>query len=211
MTSKDFSLATELSQLKAAAGDIQTVSEVVLYERQARDHGWWDQMSASYWPDGNVSLQWYDGEPAGFITGSQRMHDAGSRPLHHMYAPVAHVNGTRAHVEAGAETWSQGEINGISCNFDAHVRLNYRLERRGEEWRILKFNAIYEYSSVSPVVPGVSISIPAEELAGFRSSYAIFAWYMTNQGLAADQNQLGIDRPEELDKFYADLKEWLNA
>lgn len=194
----------------AQADDISAVTQIVLRERQARDRGWWDQMYSTYWPDSRVSLSWYDGDGPGFVAGSKAMYERGARPSHRMFAPVVDINGDKAHVEAATITWSTLEIDGMTANFHTSMRLNYRLVKRGSDWRILSMTPIYEYATMSPSVPGQDIRIPSEELAKFRSSYALLSYNMSQRGFDLSQDELGVDRPAELEEFYAGIKKWLN-
>ncbi|GGF30839.1 nuclear transport factor 2 family protein [Subtercola lobariae] len=211
MTSTDFSLSTDVAELSSVGSDLSTIAQIVLYERQARDWGWWAQMAATYWPGAIVNLMWYHGDAAGFISGSKRLYEGGARPFHHMFAPVVHVSGTRAHAEAAASTWSRWNIDGTDCTLNTYMKLNYRFERRDGVWRIAQFDCVYEYGTLTPVVPGESVVIPATELAAFRDSYAIMAWHQTRRGVAVDNDQLGVDRPEQLADFYASTSRWLHG
>ena len=207
----DPSFSTDLSHLRASGADIAAISQVVLYERQARDSGWWAQMGATYWPEAIVNLAWHQGTAADFVARSKEMFDRGVRPLHHMYTPVVHINGSKAHVEAPAVTWSRWSIDGTECNLHSHMRLHYRLEERAGQWGIVRFDCVYVYSEVSPVVPGEKIVIPSVELASHRASYALLAWHQTRRGMSVDDDQLGVDRPEQLEEFLARTREWLRG
>ncbi|MDX6741195.1 nuclear transport factor 2 family protein [Actinocorallia sp. A-T 12471] len=187
------------------------VTQVVLAERQGRDRGWWDQMAAQYWPDSHVRLSWYDGDGPGFVAGSKAMAARGDVALHHVFAPVVHVRGDRAHVEAAVSLRFAVEIDGVAGDLVSHTRLNYRLTRRDGVWKILALNAVYEYATLTPAVPGQTIVVPAEELAKYRPSYAVLAWNIAREGRKPGDDELGDDRPEELAAFYAETRAWLNG
>lgn len=189
--------------------DVTAVTQVVLLERQARDRGWWDQMMSTYWPDSRVDLSWYHGDGAGFVYGSRKLYENGGRPVHRIYAPAVRLKGDRAHVEVSARSWSQHEVQGKRTNLYADMRLNYRLEKRHGEWRILAFNPIYEHTELVSDIPGEAIVIPKEELEGFRPTYATLAWALSQRGMKISQDELGADRPEELDAYYRSVRRWL--
>jgi hypothetical protein len=191
--------------------DLVLVTQVVLAERQGRDRGWWGQMGALYWPDSQVRLSWYDGNGAGFVAGSEAMARRGAVALHHMSPPTVHLRGARAYAEASVAMRFRIETDGVAGDLVSHTRLNYRLERREGEWRILSLDAVYEYATLTPCVPGQTIRIPPEELAGYRDSYAVLAWNIAREGRDPSADELGDDRPEELAAFYAATWEWLNA
>jgi kynurenine formamidase len=203
----------ELSQAELSQAAAFAVAQVVLHERQGRDRGWWEQMSGCFWPDSTVRLSWYDGDGPGFVAGSEAIVRAGLVTTHQIFSPVVHVRDDRAHVEAPAIVRSPIVVDGVRgevrCDLLAHTRLNYRLERRDGEWRILSLDPIYEHTTLTPSVPGERITVPAGELAPFRSSYAILAWDAWRSGRSVNQDLLGDDRPEPVAAFYTELRKWL--
>ncbi len=190
--------------------DVSAVVQVIMRERQGRDRGWWEQMASTFWPDSRVDLMWYHGDGPGFVAGSKTMYERGARPSHRMFSPAVDINGNKAHVEAPTLTYSALTIDGKEARCSTSMRLNYRLEKRDGEWRILSFNVVYEYAAIDAAVPGQTIEIPERDLAQFRKSYAVLAWNISGRGIAASQEELGEDRPEELQNFYNGIKKWLN-
>ncbi|WP_405009475.1 nuclear transport factor 2 family protein [Kitasatospora sp. NBC_01539] len=211
MGTTDIGVGARGANPAGSGGDVALVTQVVLAERQGRDRGWWEQMAALYWPDSTVHLSWYNGDGSGFVAGSAAMARRGAVALHHMSAPVVHVRGTRAYVEASVAMRFQVEIDGVPGDLVSHTRLNYRLERRADVWGILSLDAVYEYATLTPSVPGQSIVIPPEDLTGYRSSYAVLAWNIAREGRTPGHDELGDDRPEELAAFYAAVWSWLDA
>ena len=194
-----------------SAQDVTAVIQVVLHERQGRDRGWWEQMRRCFWPDSTVRLSWYDGDGPGFVAGSEAMFKRGNPTLHHMSAPVAELRGDRAWVEASAAIVAVIDVDGVRGNLTAHSRLNDRLERRQETWRILSLDAIYEYDTLAPSIPGKVIEIPSVALERFRSSYAILSWEIARAGRVIPDDLLGDDRPDVVAAFYAGLRSWLEG
>lgn len=194
-----------------AGDDVSAVTQVVLHERQGRDRGWWDQMLHAYWPDSTVRLSWYDGDGPGFVAGSKALTERGLTTLHSMFAPVVHVRGTKAYVEASTAVRAPLVVDGVRGDLVSYTRLNYRLERRGREWRILSLDPVYESTTLTPSIPGQRIDIPAEDLARFRPSYAILAWDLARNGRVMSEGLLGDDQPEPVAAFYATTEKWLNS
>ncbi len=191
--------------------DVSAVTQVILHERQGRDRGWWDQMLQAYWPDSTVHLSWYDGDGPGFVAGSRALTERGLTTLHSMFAPVVHVRGAKAYVEASTAVRAPLVVDGVRGNLVSYTRLNYRLERRDGEWRILSLEPVYEDTTLTPSIPGQRIDIPAEDLAQFRRSYAILAWELARNGRTMSEGLLGDDEPEPVAAFYAATWEWLNG
>jgi len=191
--------------------DVSAVTQVVLHERQGRDRAWWDQMLRCYWPDSTVRLSWYDGDGPGFVAGSKALTEQGLTTVHSMYAPVVHVRGAKAYVEASTAVRAALVVDGVCGDLVSYTRLNYRLERRDGDWRILSFDPIYEATTLTPSIPGQLIEIPADELGRFRSSYAILAWELARNGRTMSEGLLGDDQPEPVAAFYASVEEWLKS
>lgn len=191
--------------------DVSAVTQVVMRERQGREHGWWDQLMSTFWPDSRVDLSWYHGDGPGFVYASRKLFSAGQRGANHIAAPVIDMHGTRAHVEASAHNWTLVKVDGKDANLYIDMLLNYRLEKRSGEWRILSFNAIYQHCELTPAVPGETLNVPAAELAKYRAPYALLAWALGKNGrMTITQDELAIDRPDQVDAFYASIKKWLN-
>lgn len=194
----------------ANGADLALVANVVLTERQARDRGWWSLMGDQYWPDSRVRLSWYDGPGEGFVTGSRAMAQRGTVTLHHAFAPVIHVRSDRAYAEMSVAVRLQIDVDGVAADLVSATRLNYRLERRDDRWRITLLDAAYEYATLTPSTPGQAIIISPEELAHYRPSYALLAWSIAREGRTASHDLLGDDRPQELAAFYEDTWAWLS-
>ena len=186
-----------------------TITQVILHERQGRDRGWWEQMARAYWPDSTVRLSWYEGDGAGFVAGSRAMTERGRTAVHSMFAPIVHIRGDRAYVEAPAAIRAHLEVDGVVGQLVSYSRLNYRLERREGVWKILSLDAIYEDISLTPAAPGDRIDLPAEELAKFRSTYSIIGWDLDRNGVEIDDTLLGDDQPEPVREFYDATWQWL--
>ncbi len=194
-----------------SGADIALVTQVVLAERQGRDRGWWDQMAAQFWDDSTVRLSWYNGDGAGFVAGSAAMAERGAVATHHLFAPVVHVRGAKAYVELSLAMRITVEVDGVQGDLVSYTRLNYRLERREGVWRILTLDAVYEYATLTPSVPGQAIEIDPADLAPYRPSYALLAWNIAREGRVPSQDELGDDRPGELAAFYESVWTWLDA
>ncbi|MET7743359.1 nuclear transport factor 2 family protein [Streptomyces sp. NPDC005385] len=185
--------------------DIDIVTQTVLRERQGRDRGWWDQMRACYWPDSVVNLSWYRGDGPGFVDASRAMSGRGDGSVHRLSPPTVQIVGARAFVETPAGIEVRTEIDGVTADLVSCTRVVNRLERRDGRWRIAALDCVYERDTLSPALPGQHLSIPQEELAPFRASYALLAWYLSRRGYDVAPDLLGDDQPERTAAFYAEV------
>jgi len=69
--------------------------------------------------------------------------------------------------------------------------------------------AIYEWDTLTPVVPGTELHVPREELERFRPSYRFLAYVMSLRGVTLGDDLYGEDRPEPLAQLYEAAHAWL--
>ena len=73
----------------------------------------------------------------------------------------------------------------------------------------IRFESIYEQDRLIPVLPDSTLSMESAALEKIRQSYACMSFCMEQSGFGANQELAGRDRPETVEKTYADLKKWL--
>jgi hypothetical protein len=61
------------------------------------------------------------------------------------------------------------------------------------------------------VVPGERLPIDWERMRGLRPSYRVWAYMISLRGYEIGQDELGDDRPELLEPFYAAAERWLKT
>src|SRR6476661_1705742 len=150
---------------KRIMSDALDVAQLVLFERQCRDRGWWDRMRGCFHADSTVKLTWFQGSGADFVAGSEA---GGAKCRHRLSPPVVHVDGDRAVVELPAAIEFQVQVDDVEADLISYARMLYRVERRVDEWKILKIDAIYERDTLTPAIPGVSLRVDSTRFAKFR-------------------------------------------
>lgn len=181
-------------------------------ERLARDRGDWDGLTDAYWPDGVVRVTWFTGSPAGFAEASQRQYRPSERAGTHTIHPVrSEVEGDRAIVESTGQILLRPTVEGVDCDLTATTRFFSRFERRGSEWRMLTFDAIYLKDRIDPLVPAATVPFDAELLAAGRASYRWLTYTNVRRGMTVPDDLPGGDRPDLLEGFYSDADTWLHA
>ena len=112
--------------------DISDIAQLVLLERESRDRQWWATMSSTYSPHAQITLSWYTGTRAGFVSGSKRMAESGSKAEHKLQPVVVRVNEGvgRAVATLGAEICSRAMVNGVEADLVSVSRLLYRAEKK---------------------------------------------------------------------------------
>ncbi|QJY47414.1 nuclear transport factor 2 family protein [Pseudonocardia broussonetiae] len=192
------------------AGDVETITQLVLHERRARDRGWWDRMRDAYWPEAVVSISWFTGPAHEFVTASEAMSGGGTVATHRLAPVVVETAGERALAEAPAAIEVVTTVDGAPAVLTSFTRLQFRALRREGRWRLLGLDAVYERDALEPATPGATVAVDAAALAPFRSSYRLLSWHLTGRGHTIGADLLGDDRPAEVAAFYEREHRWLH-
>ena len=198
-----------ISDKEALMSDVEAVSQVVLFERQGRDRGWWEQMAATFHPDSRVRLSWIDSTGADFVAGSREVSARGILPTHRVSPPVVHVNGDKAIADLAATIQLRFVLHGVSADLDAFVRLVYRVQRFDDRWLIVQLDCIYEHDTLNPTIPGEVIPIDQEVLSSLRPAYKFLAYHQGEDGHVTPPDLYGDDQPERIAEFYVSASDWL--
>ena len=93
----------------------------------------------------------------------------------------------------------------------AYTRLLYRVESHESTWLVRDLTAIYERDTLAPTVPGQTVTLDPELLAGTRSSYRYLS-YLTRLRSGTPRDDLyGDDQPGPVEQLYASAFEWMRA
>jgi SnoaL-like domain len=197
-----------LPQAVLESADITAITQLILRERESRDLGLWERMRTCFWPDSLIRVSWFRGDGADFITGSMDMARRGVAAKHRLAPILVTLNGHRAIATLWGIIDLPAKLKGVEGTLSTHSRFLYRAEKRGENWGISGFDAVYMRDEFTPAIPGQTISIDPQELESFRPTYRLLSYYLKAQGYAIDSALAGDDRPDLVEALNRELFSW---
>ena len=182
------------------------IKELIEFERFCRDNAQWEEMKKCYSADSTVSISWYQGSGHGFVDASSRMK---SYAPHKLYDTLIWLNDNKAIAITMATIQVRISVDGNLLELQSEAKLIFRVQKINGEWIIAGFESIYEKDALVPVAPNSNITIPTEEIAKFRPSYANLSYALSKEGHPVATDLPGIDKPEMIAKLYEETEAWL--
>ena len=182
------------------------ILELINFERFCRDNAQWDEMRKCFAKDSFVNISWYQGSGDGFVTASAKSPTYAPHKIHNS---LTWVNGDRAVTIMMATIQNRRTIKGVECELSTDTQLLFSTQKTDGQWYIIRFESIYEQDRLIPVLPESTLSMDSSTLEKYRQSYACMSFCMEQSGFGANQELAGRDRPETVEKIYADLGTWL--
>lgn len=179
------------------------------HERFARDTGDWAALEAAYWPDSLVRVTWFEGTAAEFTAVSRERKTKGGGGMHHIDPVRVVADAGRALIESRGQILIRPRVHDVECDVTSWCRFFSRAEQRGGEWRLCTFDAIYVKDRLDPVLPGTPVELDADLLGAARRSYRYLTYLNRQGGYHVSDDLPGDDRPELVEAFYGEAREWL--
>jgi hypothetical protein len=188
--------------------DITAITQLIVRERESRDLCLWNRMASCFFDDSYVDISWFQGNGKEFVTASKGMFERGMRAKHRLGPVLVSLNGDHAVATLSGIIDIPQTVDGIELTLSSHALFLYRVEKRQGIWGLMSFGAIYRRDELIPATPGQSVSIPAEALANFRSSYRNLSWSLEQTGYKVNNDLPGEDRPETVTAIMEEVFGW---
>jgi hypothetical protein len=194
----------------ADALDRLEILELIRMERYWRDTAQWERLAAAYTPDSRVRTTWFDGSGPDFAEASRDMAARGRLSRHLITPTYVRVEGDRGLVDSYGEIHNREAIAGTEVDILMYCRFFSRVARTADGWRLASFDGIYLKDQLTPVYPGARLPIEWAEVERFpRPSYRVWAYTLSLKGYAIGTEELGEDRPEQIEQFIGAAERWL--
>ena len=189
--------------------DRQAIAELVRMERFHRDRRRWDELAEDYIEDSRVKTTWFEGSGREFAAASRDMAARGRESIHLIWPTEIRVNGDRALCESNAQILNRSVVHDVEVDMVQFCRFFSRVVRTPDGWRLKSFDGIYHKDTIVPVDPAETVPLDWDRLRALRPSYRIWAYTISLKGYEIGQDELGDDRPDLLEPFYAAAERWL--
>jgi hypothetical protein len=197
-------------QRLAWMADRMEIETLIRRERYLRDHSRYDELAECYAKDSRVKTTWFEGTGRAFAQASKEMAEQRGRQSRHLITPAdIRINGDRALVDSYGEIHNRDVIDGVECDMLQYCRFFSRVVRTPEGWRLASFDGIYGKDAIWPVDPAQELPFRYGALTGGRPSYRVWAYTLSLKGYEIGPDELGDDRPDLLEPFYAAADAWL--
>ena len=196
-----------------SVSDYEAISRLVTWERQSRVRHLYDEMANCYFPDATVTTSWTKGSVSAYLNNRNRLPEASEEGviLVRYSPPIIHQNNKRAYAELPITTNRWVKVNDEEAVLTSYMRLIYCVECREGVWKITDLTTINEDDTLAPAIPGTDLHINPEDLKGLRHSYRFLAYVRIKAGGKVRDDELGIDRPEAVEKVYQEFEEWIKG
>jgi hypothetical protein len=195
--------------------DREEIFDLVRRERHYRDIKNWQSLLESYVPAAPVRTTWFEGPIEKFVEASRRKMSAigaiVSAPKHWIFPTLLEMNGDRALVESMAAIFDRLTFDGVEFDIFQYCRFVSRVARTETGWRLASFEGIYQRDHIRSVNPAELPPVDWELVKTLRPSYRFLAFTQLRRGYKVNSELLGDDRPDLVEAFYAQEREWLNS
>ena len=195
--------------------DYEAIQNLIVSERLYRVSHRNAELAQCYAEDAQIHTSWQQGGVSSFV--GQAPTEAQAAPalpnVNRCNPPLIHFSTSsprKALVEYPSTTTRGVIVDGVETMLTSYMRLMYRVEKRGNEWKITAMTSINECDELSPAIPGQKLKVKPKDIKGLRTSYRWLAYTRLKAGGTVNDDELGTDRPEELNRFYEQEYKWLN-
>jgi hypothetical protein len=190
--------------------DREAISDLVHVWAYHRDHGNWEQLRDTFWPDGTISLSWFDGPFEQFVDATREIAEKGSQAKHIVSQPFIKMKGNRAVSETNLVLLVRSSKGPLETDLTTYARFYDLLEKREGSWRICKRTAIYERDRMDPVKPSLLFWILCIfiNLRKYPKSCRFSCFALEKAGFELAQN-IVEDNSNELSLLYKSGDDWL--
>jgi hypothetical protein len=173
-----------------------------------RDAGDWERFATVWHEEGWMSATWFQGPAREFMRVSQEGFARGVRILHFLGGTSIDLSGERAIAQTKMTISQRALVHDVLCDVVCTGRFYDFLEKRKDQWGIVRRQPIYEKDRIDPVDPAASLRLDQRALAALPEGYRHLAYMQELIGYKVKRDMPGLIGPE-VEKLYGEGRDWL--
>jgi hypothetical protein len=175
-----------------------------------RDAGDWERFATVWHEDGFMMATWFQGPATDFIRVSREGFERGVSILHFLGGTSIDLSpdGRRAIAQTKMTISQRADVHGTTCDVVCTGRFYDFLERREGSWGIVLRQPIYEKDRLDPLDPAATLTLDADQLAGFPVGYRHLAYVQSRIGYEVKRDMPGLVGPA-VERLYRRGADWL--
>ena len=199
-----------VGEAKNKMTDYEAINNLIVSERLYRVSHRDKQLAECYAEDAKIHTSWQSGGVKSFVGQHPAESATENFNVNRCGGALIHQNKNRAFVEYPSTTIRSVKVNGVDAVLTSYMRLLYRVEKRGDVWKIVEMTSINEADELQPAVPGTDLKINPDDVKNLRISYRWLAYTRINAGDKIADDLIGVDKPDDVKKIYEDAETWMN-
>jgi hypothetical protein len=192
--------------------DKQACADLIQSWGLCRDQGRWQDLLATFHPDGQIAVSWFRGSFPDFVERCRQNSGRGTRAKHLLWPAVVRGKDSRALAETNVTILVRQQIDGVWVDLTSRARFLDRIERREGRWRVIERAAIYEQDRFDAVEPSIVFIklLQTANAAQYPEPYRYMA-YRVNAAGRALANPVHYDGLPETEALKARYDAWLGT
>jgi hypothetical protein len=186
------------------------IREVVQNWALWRDAGDWERFRAVWHPEARMMATWFQGSAERFIAVSREGWDKGVSISHFLGGSAIDVVAMRAVAQTRMTISQRATIDEVACDVVCTGRFYDFFEHRGEGWRIVLRQPIYEKDRLDPVDPAATLALDPALLVQFPDGYRHLGYVQTKIGYTVKRDMPTL-KGTEVERLYAAGAAWLDG
>ncbi|MDA9525614.1 hypothetical protein XI06_36180 [Bradyrhizobium sp. CCBAU 11434] len=173
-----------------------------------RDAGDWERFATVWHEEGWMSATWFQGPAREFMRVSQEGFAKGVRILHFLGGSSIDLSRERAIAQTKMTISQRALVHDVLCDVVCTGRFYDFLEKRKDQWGIVRRQPIYEKDRIDPVDPAAELRLDQQALAALPEGYRHLAYMQELIGYKVKRDMPGLIGPE-VEKLYGEGRDWL--
>ena len=194
------------SRLSDKAEIIELVQNWALW----RDAGDWQRFRTVWHDDGWMTATWFQGPAAEFIKVSKAGFDKGVSILHFLGGCSVDLAGERAIAQTKMTISQRGDVDRVTVDVTCTGRFFDFLEKRKQQWGIVRRQPIYEKDRMDPVDPAARLALDPDLLGSFPEGYRHLAYLQSKLGFKVRQGLPQL-QGAAVERLYRHGRAWLEG